>query len=1199
MGEWFLAGKHRTEPNSDHDSMVAILEECPYPIFRVSPAGDLLYANSATASAGGILDKRGSRPLANIRKLACDVWTAKSSQRLDVKAGDKIYSAVFNPVLARKYVNAYFRDVTEIRQAAKEIADAAKFPLENPNPVIRVDTNGVILLANDGARAENGLLNPGPPERLVAHLAEIAEEASRTGEAREHDIELEGGRVLRLNFSPIADESYVNIYGRDITAERAAQRELEEANNRLEQRVAERTASVRLLQNIVLAANGATSFETALQTALHEICMFAGWVVGHAYVVRNHEKRSRLVPTGIWHIENGKDINALRDVTDSSRFDAVEGLPGRAVSSGQAVWIEDLSQDEKLRRSKFAREAGLNAAMVFPIMLHDTVVGVLEFFAKQPTAWDADIVKTLGHVGSLLGSVAERKQAELALARSQEEAATAHTRLMDALEAMGQAICVFDKDDRNVLFNKGYRNLYKTFTNGALPKVGDKFEVGLRRSAMPMHNFKTKAEAEQWITRVLENRRASKVRLSSDRMPDGRWYQSEGFPTSDGGTVSVFTDITERKKHEEALAELAEKAELLHSRLMDAIESIGQGFVLYDKDDRIVAHNRRVIEMFRSTYGGEEVFTIGRTFEEILRASRNSRRNFANEQEREEWIRKVLDSRKKHKVRSSTDQMSDGTWLRSEGFETQEGGIVSVFTDITEAKKHEAELDELVRELGVARDAAEQANQAKSQFLANMSHELRTPLNAIIGYSELLIDEAEDEGHDAYLPDLQKIQRAGQHLLGLINDILDLSKIEVGKLELFIEEIDLPELLTDVANTIRPISEKNGNTLEIRNLADVTTVKSDLTKLRQNFFNLLSNAAKFTENGKIEVTVDTSSDGLLKVDVSDQGIGMTPEQLEKVFEPFTQADASTSRKFGGTGLGLTITREFCRMMGGDLTVVSEAGVGTTFTMTTRIDLGGSVPDQEADVELKPVADDAPLVLIIDDDTVVRELLRRHLNAAGFRTVNAAEGRAGIEIAAKQKPDVITLDVVMPKSDGWSVLSELKSNPQTRDIPVVMVTIVENKKLGFSLGASEYLTKPIDRKRLVSAMNQILGSDSDACVLVVEDDPDTRALLRRTLTEKGLAVMEAENGRIALECLEKETPALVLLDLMMPEMDGFEFAEVFRKNPKWAGIPVIVVTAKTITAADKRRLEGWVEAVYSKQSRNIEGIISEIQGFIRR
>ncbi len=1070
---------------------------------------------------------------------------------------------------------------------------------ECPFPVLRITPEGKVLAANPAARKVEGLIDAGAGDALGPPVIEALDAIAGSDDARSTrfelaQFELSGGRSFVIDVAPAADRSYLDIFCSEITAERAARRELEQRNAELERRVTDRTASVRLLQNIVLASNNAPSFEAALQTALHEVCVFSGWNVGHAYVVRHTGKTPELIPSGVWHIEDSRDIQRLRRATETLRFGAEDGLPGRVIRSGQASWIEDIDVFGGMRRAAFAREAGLRSAMVFPILLNDDVVGVLEFFATEVQETNQDIIKTLGNVGALLGAVAQRKEAEEEVARSQQEAAAAHARLIDALEAMDQAICLFDKDDRIVLFNRQYVELHKVFTNGLPPQRGKPFEDTLRRSASLMHGELSPKEQAAWVERVLQVRREKKTRSSTDKLPDGRVMRSDGFDTSDGGTVSVFTDITESKQYEEELARLAKEAELAHSRLTDAIEAMGQGFVLYDSDDRIVLRNQRVVDMFRASFGSEAPFRIGTKFEEMIRRSQNPARGFDSEEKREAWVQRVLQARREQKVRNSTDQMPDGRWLRSEGFATQEGGIVSVFTDITEAKLHEVELDQLVKELGVARDAAIQANAAKSQFLANMSHELRTPLNAIIGYAELLIDEVEDDDNEAYRPDLEKILSAGRHLLGLINDILDLSKIEVGKTELFPEEVVLSELLDDVRSTILPAVQKNGNTLVVTNDCEGVTLHTDLTKFRQCLFNLLSNAAKFTEKGAIEVHVDRpESSNKLRVTVTDEGIGMTAEQLEKVFDPFTQADSSTSRKFGGTGLGLTISREFCRLMGGDLTVQSEPGVGTVFTMTVLVDANPLLAGQSADRPQSDASGGAPLVLIIDDDPLVRELLYRHLSAAGMRTLEAPDGPTGLRLALQHRPDVITLDVIMPQSDGWSVLADLKAHPDTRAIPVIMVSIEDNRKLGFALGASDYLTKPVDRQKLVSVIRSKLREDGDKCILVVEDEIDTRTVLRRTLTDAGFSVVEAENGRVALDLLNSIKPALVLLDLMMPEMDGFEFAEAFRANPEFSGIPIVVLTAKMLTREDRLRLEGWVEGLYQKKTANIDQILADV------
>jgi CheY-like chemotaxis protein/anti-sigma regulatory factor (Ser/Thr protein kinase) len=441
--------------------------------------------------------------------------------------------------------------------------------------------------------------------------------------------------------------------------------------------------------------------------------------------------------------------------------------------------------------------------------------------------------------------------------------------------------------------------------------------------------------------------------------------------------------------------------------------------------------------------------------------------------------------------------------------------------------------------------------------------------------------------------------------LGLINDILDLSKIEVGKIELFIEELSVADMLEDVSNTIRPLVEKNQNTLEVSIDKAVGTIQSDLTKLRQNLFNLLSNAAKFTKNGtlKVDVRLEKGGDGeLIVFDVIDQGIGMTPEQLDKVFDPFTQADSSTSKKFGGTGLGLTITREFCRMLGGDVSASSEVDVGTTFTMKVAVDANRlPLPDQKDDLPegKNEVLADAPLVLIIDDDRNVRELLHRNLIASGYRTELAKNGKEGLEKAKKLNPDAITLDVIMPQTDGWSVLSQLKGAKATADIPVVMVTIAEDRSLGFSLGAAEYLSKPVDRKKLISVLDKFLQERAGSTVLVVEDDNATRSVMRSYLEKEGAKVIEAENGRQGVDAMTKALPSLVLLDLMMPEMDGFGFVEEYRKHGEWHSVPVVVVTAKTLTQVEKLKLEGWVEALYSKLESSVEDVLSDIKDLLAR
>ncbi len=496
--------------------------------------------------------------------------------------------------------------------------------------------------------------------------------------------------------------------------------------------------------------------------------------------------------------------------------------------------------------------------------------------------------------------------------------------------------------------------------------------------------------------------------------------------------------------------------------------------------------------------------------------------------------------------------------------------------------------------------AAETANQAKSQFLANMSHELRTPLNAIIGYSEMLIEEANELGQEEFIPDLEKIRSSGKHLLGLINDVLDLSKVEAGKMDLYLETFEVERIVREVASTVQPLLEKRTNTLTL-DLGEPGLMRADQTKVRQILLNLLSNAGKFTEGGAVTLAVERQRDRLI-FRVSDTGIGMTPEQLARLFQPFTQADSSTTRKYGGTGLGLTISKHFAEMMGGSIQVESEPGVGTTFTAYLPVaiaDPRAAPPEPSAE---QPAAEEvaaeevsAGTVLVIDDEPSAREVIGRMLRKEGFRVIAAASGEEGLRLARERRPDVITLDVMMPGMDGWAVLGTLKGDPELARIPVVMVSMVDEKNLGYSLGAAEYLTKPVERAGLVGVLRKHLGDGAAGDpVLVVEDDPITRELLRRLLEAEGLEVVTAENGRIGLERVDERRPALVILDLMMPEVDGFEFLQTLRGRESGRQIPVVVLTAKEVSEEDRKRLQGRVEQVLQKGTRSPDELLEEVR-----
>ena len=514
-------------------------------------------------------------------------------------------------------------------------------------------------------------------------------------------------------------------------------------------------------------------------------------------------------------------------------------------------------------------------------------------------------------------------------------------------------------------------------------------------------------------------------------------------------------------------------------------------------------------------------------------------------------------------------------------------GWIGTNTDITEMREAEHRLE-------MARDEAEAANRAKSTFMANMSHELRTPLSAIIGYAEMLAEDISDGTQPTDLAsDIDKIEGNARHLLGLINDVLDLSKVESGKMDAYVESFDLGAMVEDVGSTVTALMDKKGNRFELRRSASLGTMRSDVTRLRQVLLNLLSNAAKFTEQGLVTLTVTRDGDWV-SFAVGDSGIGMNEEQLSKLFQRFQQADVSTTRQFGGTGLGLALTRAFATLLGGTVTVTSEVGRGSIFTVRLPMSLaatGDATPLAEIDPASHDGVSDREIVLVIDDDETQRDLMSRFLIREGFLARTAADGPTGLELAKRLRPRAILLDVTMPGMDGWSVLSTLKADPELSAIPVVMVTFVSERALADSLGAADYVIKPVDWNRLRHVMEAFREAEGD--VLIVDDEAEMRRLARTALERNGWSVVEAENGADGLALVARSLPRVILLDLSMPVMDGFGFLKELRARPGCEQVPVVVLTALDLTAEDRRRLRG-ANQILNKGSTRMSDLVDKLR-----
>ena len=786
-----------------------------------------------------------------------------------------------------------------------------------------------------------------------------------------------------------------------------------------------------------------------------------------------------------------------------------------------------------------------------------------------------------GSVINFATDITERKQRE-----------ETNRRLTEAVELIQNGVMFWDKDSRLIMANQIARDFQSKF--------GFDLKPGVHRLEMRRAMVAAGMMAEDSVgmdQKSLSEKQAYLQEHGSESVErtfeDGTVFLFSNAIVSDGSVINFFTDITERKRREET-----------NRRLTEALEQIPNGMSFWDTDGGLIQANKKAQNLWKS-FGIELAPGETRSRMRELMLEKNAvvlDSGKTKEQQRAER-EKFWQELESDEVRET--EFTSGNTISFTTTRLQDGSTLVFGSDITELKKRE-------RDLEAAKIEADEANEAKSQFLANMSHELRTPLNAVIGLTEMLKEDAEDDDLDDYLEPLDRIHNASRHLLTLINDVLDLSKIEAGKIELYFETFIVSDIMRDIIATSEPLAQKNNNELILENNLDFDSMHSDQTRVRQIVLNLVSNACKFTENGQVTLALNSRSKKekqILDIVVTDTGIGMSKEQVRKLFQAFTQADSSTTRKYGGTGLGLIITKHLSRIMGGDVEVSSVEGEGTTFTASIVINA-----DDTENVEAQAIKYDAVVlndgdqlsssnaehtILIIDDDPTVRDLMKRQLQRDGFGVLIAEDGPSGIKMAIETRPDAIVLDILMPGMDGWSVLRTLKASEETANIPVIMASILDEKNRGFSLGAADYLSKPVERDRLISSIEKLIGSGDGKTVFIIEDDEELRFLLREALTKESYLVIEAENGKVALNELEAaiESPDLILLDLNMPVMNGFEFLEVYREK-FGNNVPIVVVTGADLNEKDKEFLSGEVTRILEKTPDTEGTIASDVAKVLR-
>jgi PAS domain S-box-containing protein len=978
----------------------------------------------------------------------------------------------------------------------------------------------------------------------------------------------------------------------EFLASLAQQASIAVENARLFEETKRRSEELASLNEIISAASQTLDMKTILETVMKKVLEISGFNGGLITVF--NESRGKL--------ERGVRMG----MPGSSPADPSEGLEGSlcdfVYKSGKPLIIQDIST-EAPKEVNVAKEveAGLRGYIGIPVTSKGRILGTLCVFRYKNEPILGNTISLISTIGGQLGFTIE------------------NTRLFEegrkfrlGLERSADAVFMTDIEGTIVYANQSFENIYGFSVNevlGANPRI---FKSGV----IPQERYK-----HFWDTLLNKGTVSGEI---INKRKDGRLVPIEGTnsPILDEngnilGFLAIHSDITKRKENEEAikrrneyLAASAEIGRLVTSTLeLEAIFSrsvnlVVERFGFYHASIFIIDEEGanailkeatgiagQKLKERKHTLAVGSVSTVGKASSTgevvVINNTANDPVHKPNPLLPETKAETAIPLR----VGNRTIGILDIQSTEVDAFTRDDIAILQLLADQIAVGIDNA------RSYNLAQQAVEEMREVdrlKSQFLANMSHELRTPLNSIIGFARVILKGIDGPITELQNQDLTAIFNSGQHLLGLINDILDLSRIEAGKMELTFDEVNISDLISSVMSTAVGLVKDKPIQLKSELAEDLPQVRADAMRIRQVLINFLSNASKFTEEGEIIVKahLDKPDRGqpMVTVSVTDTGPGIADEDQAKLFQPFSQVDASLTRKVGGSGLGLSICHHLIQMHNGQIGVHSAPGKGSTFYFSIPVTSKpkGERPEGER------------IVLAIDDDPQIISLYERYLQPKGFQVIGLSDPAKAKERVQKLKPFAITLDIMMPGYDGWQVLTELKSSPDTRDVPVIVCSIVEDEEKGFSLGAADYLVKPILEEDLLAALDRLNGDGSIREVLVIDDDPNDLRLLGKMITERGrYKAILAEGGPSGWNSIKSNMPHAVVLDLFMPELDGFTILEQLRNDEKFRNLPVIVITGADLTSEQLKQLDELGQRLLQKSSLREKDLISTIENVLQR